>query len=132
MSLLLDTHFVFGLADTPNALTEPEARFLQTHSERFVVSAISLWEIRLKWNAIHRSGSRKGPISPAQALHLISGQPVEFLPLWPIHTITELRTPIAHKDPFDELLLTQAQVEGLKLLSRDEKLSDHPLVTTIN
>ncbi len=50
-----------------------------------------------------------------------------ILPLTPDHAITPLDTPLAHTDPFDELLLVQAQVEGLRFLTRDSKLLDHPL-----
>ena len=39
-----------------------------------------------------------------------------------------LETPISHKDPFDEMLLVQAQEEGLKLLTVDGNLIEHPLV----
>ena len=131
MNVLLDTHYVFGLADSPGALSQREARFLDVHPKRLVVSAVSFWEIRLKWNSIHRSGDRKGPASPAEVLRVVSGQPVELLPLSSIHAATELETPLSHKDPFDELLLAQAQAEGLKLLSRDRMLRGHPLVEVI-
>lgn len=54
-----------------------------------------------------------------------------FLPLTPQHAATELVPGLGHKDPFDELLLVQAQVEGLRLLTRDSKLLDHPLVARL-
>jgi PIN domain nuclease of toxin-antitoxin system len=132
VSILLDTHFVFGLAGSPDALSTHEGDFLDAYAERLVVSAVSFWEIRLKWNALRpQTGARKGPISPQHALRVISGQPVELLSLTSMHAATQLETPILHKDPFDELLLAQAQAEGLKLLSRDRMLIDHPLVVTI-
>jgi PIN domain nuclease of toxin-antitoxin system len=131
MRVLLDTHFVFGLADSPGTVSPKEGRFLDGYAGRFVVSAVSFWEIRLKWNSVHRSGARKGPASPGEVLRVVSGQPVDLLTLTPVHAATELAAPIFHKDPFDELLLAQAQSEGLKLLSRDRLLVGHPLVTTI-
>jgi PIN domain nuclease of toxin-antitoxin system len=42
------------------------------------------------------------------------------------HAAAELAQPLAHKDPFDELLLVQAQEEGMCLLTRDTKLIGHP------
>lgn len=131
MSILLDTHYVFGLADSPGAVSEREELYLDAYPARLVVSAVSFWEIRLKWNSVHRSGDRKGPASPGAVLRIVSGQPVELLPLMPSHAATELAMPLSHKDPFDELLLAQAQFEGLKLLSRDRLLRGHPLVQTI-
>ena len=47
------------------------------------------------------------------------------------HAARELETPIPHKDPFDELLLAQAQEEGLKLLTTDRRIIGHPLAITV-
>ena len=44
--------------------------------------------------------------------------------------LDELKSPIPHKDPFDELLLVQAQEEGLKFLTADGQLIGHPLAIT--
>ena len=54
---------------------------------------------------------------------------MDFLPLSAAHAATPLREPISHGDPFDEILLVQAQVEGLKLLTRDARLLEHSLAT---
>ncbi len=51
----------------------------------------------------------------------------EFLPLTLRHAAAVLTHPLEHKDPFDGLLLVQAQEEGLRLLTRDERLVEHPL-----
>jgi PIN domain nuclease of toxin-antitoxin system len=50
-----------------------------------------------------------------------------FLPLTAQHASTEALAPLDYKDPFDELLLVQAQAEGLLFLTRDTKLAGHPL-----
>ncbi len=127
MSVLLDTHYVYALAANPDWLTEAERTFLGSYPDRFVVSVVSIWEIRLKWGALHASGERKGPLDPLQALRVLSGQPVRFLDLTPAHAAAVLAEPIPHRDPFDELLLVQAQQEGLRLLTRDRLLMGHGL-----
>ena len=127
MSLLLDTYYVFALAGSPGRLTNRERGFLRDSPARFVVSTVSFWEMRLKWTALHVSGDRKGPLDPAQAMRILSGQQIDFLDLTPAHAVTPLNHPIPHGDPFDELLLVQAQIEGMKLLTRDAKLVGHPL-----
>ncbi len=127
MRLLLDTYYVFAIAGSPGRLTGRELNFLASHPERFVISAVSIWEMRLKWDALHASGDRKGPLDPAQALRILSGQGIDFLPLSAVHASTPLHEPILHGDPFDELLLVQAQLEGIKLLTRDSKLAGHSL-----
>jgi PIN domain nuclease of toxin-antitoxin system len=43
------------------------------------------------------------------------------------YLMTDTRDPLPHKDPFDELLLMQAQEEGLRLLTREARLVAHPL-----
>ncbi len=76
MSTLLDTHYVYALAANPAWLTEAERAFLDSYPDRFVVSAVSIWEIRWKWDALHASGERKGPLDPQQALRVLSGQAI--------------------------------------------------------
>jgi PIN domain nuclease of toxin-antitoxin system len=127
VNLLLDTHYVFAIAGSPGRLTGPEISFLASYPDRFVISAVSLWEMRLKWDALHGSGDRKGPLDPAQVMQILATQSIDFLPLTPVHAATPLHEPISHRDPFDEILLVQAQVEGLKLLTRDAKLLGHSL-----
>lgn len=131
MSILLDTHYVYALAANPGWLTDAERRFMASHPERFVVSAVSVWEIRLKWSALRATGERKGPLEPQHALHLLSGQAIRFLDLTPTHAASVLLHPVPHRDPFDELLLVQAQAEGLQLLTRDRLLISHPLTISV-
>ena len=54
----------------------------------------------------------------------------EFPPLTARHAATELIHPLERSDRFDELLLVQAQEEGMHLLTRDAKLAAHPLTVT--
>jgi PIN domain nuclease of toxin-antitoxin system len=131
VSVLLDTHYVYALTGAPGRLSKKETEFLSNHPEPFRVSAVSIWEMRLKWAALFVSGARKGPIDPAQALQLLSTQAIVFLSLSPAHAASRLQTPITHNDPFDELLLVQAQNEGLKLLTRDRNLKAHPLALSV-
>ncbi len=53
-----------------------------------------------------------------------------IVPLTERHAASELQTPLSHRDPFDELLLVQAQEEDLKLLTADRQLIGHPLAIT--
>ena len=68
-----------------------------------------------------------GPVDPAAIVRFAVAMDWELLSLTPRHATTELAQAIAHKDPFDELLLAQAQAEGMRLLTRDAKLTGHPL-----
>ncbi len=116
--------------DSPGKFLETEYRFLSGGDLELHVSAVSIWEMRLKFNARHPSGARKSPFDPNDVLAALEGQEVTFLPLTMAHAAEALETPLDHRDPFDELLLVQAQVEGLRLLTADRRLAAHPLAVT--
>lgn len=126
MRLLLDTHIAVWAALDPDALTEAERKRMARADTQLVLSAVSIWELRLKWHSFHISGGRKGPINPAAVVAFAEAIVWELLPLTARHAAAELAQPLGHKDPFDELLLVQAQEEGMRLLTRDAKLAGHP------
>lgn len=126
MRLLLDTHIVIWAALDPNALSADERRWMAEAGTPLVLSAVAVWELRLKWQSFHISGGRKGPVNPAAVVAFAAGVDWEFLPLTARHAAAGLAHPLEDKDPFDELLLVQAQEEGMRLLTRDSKLAGHP------
>lgn len=127
MNILLDTHFIIWLASDPARLTEHERDILSKDSNRIIASAISIWEIRLKWASAYASGERKGIVDPIEALALVNSAGMSLLMLDAQTAATPLLVPMTHKDPFDELLLVQAQQAGARLLTRDRSLLGHPL-----
>ena len=127
MKLLLDTHVAVWAALDPDALTEAERKRMAGADTQLVLSAVAVWELRLKWHSFHISGGRKGPINPAAVVAFAEAIAWELLPLTARHAAAQLAQPLGHKDPFDELLLVQAQEEGMRLLTRDAKLVGHPL-----
>ncbi|THD35584.1 MAG: hypothetical protein E7773_10750 [Sphingomonas sp.] len=109
------------------SLTARETELLSDDATDVSASAISLWELRIKWNLFHVSGDRKGPADPAQVLTALSRIDIPVIALSPEHAAASLNTPMGHRDPFDELLLIQAQEMDGRLLTRDAKLANHPL-----
>jgi hypothetical protein len=79
-----DPHQVFAIAGSPGRLSGTEINFLAAWPDRFVVSAVSIWEMRLKWNALHASGDRNGPVDPAQAMQILAGQSIDSRRLTPL------------------------------------------------
>ena len=130
MRVLLDTSYLFDFMDRPGRFPDSERRILASPGTEFYVSAVSIWEIRLKHNARHRSGAQKSRFSPEDVLEALEDQNITFLPMTMLHAARALQTPLGHKDPFDELLLVQAQEEGLRLLTVDRGLVGHPLAIT--
>ena len=131
MHVLFDTTYLYRLMEALGTLPEADRRFLSEHDARIYVSAVSIWEMRLKYNARHPSGARKSPFDPADVLAMLEGQDVTFLPMTMAHAAKALDPPLEHKDPFDELLLVQAQEEGLRLLTADRRLAQHPLAVSV-
>jgi PIN domain nuclease of toxin-antitoxin system len=126
--LLLDTQIVQWLAIRPDLLRIEERRLIENPSNELAVSAVSLWEMRIKWQTSYRSGQRKGEADPEKIVGTLDESGLEYTRLWLsfAHCTATLREPFDHNDPFDRFLLAQAQVEGLRLLTRDDKFAGHP------
>jgi PIN domain nuclease of toxin-antitoxin system len=124
---LLDTHIALWLAFQPMRLTEAEARLIADTANSIAVSAVSLWELRVKWERHFASGQRKGPIDPTRLIDALIHLDIEIVDLTGRAAVAELQPALDHSDPFDELLLAQAQYEGYRLLTRDAKLAAHPV-----
>ena len=131
MRLLVDTSYLYMLMTSQELFTASEHEFVERRNAQVFVSAASIWEMRLKYNSWRRSGTRKSPFDPQHVLEVLGRQGVSFLPITEAHAAQTLEVPLSHKDPFDEILLVQAQVEGLRLLTTDGQLVDHPLAITI-
>ena len=131
MRVLIDTTYLYALMVSRALFTGPEREFLEERDAHIVVSAVSIWEMRLKYGKRHPSGARKSPFDPQRVLEALRDQDVSLLPITEDHAAQALEVPLRHKDPFDELLLAQAQVERLRFLTTDRLLVDHPLAITI-
>ena len=130
MRILLDTSYLYDLMETRGKFSDSERRFFAEQEAQLFVSAVSIWEMRLKYRAHHPSGQRKSPFNPKDVVAMLQGQNLTLLPMTIQHATGELESPIPHRDPFDELLLVQAQEEDLKLLTADRQLTGHPLAIT--
>ena len=116
--------------EAPGKLTAAERRFLADRNTQLFSSAVSIWEMRLKFHARHRDGGRKSRFDPSDVLASLEDLAVPVLALTAAHAARPLEIPLSHRDPFDQLLLVQAQEEGLRLLTRDRRLLVHPLAVS--
>lgn len=130
MKLLIDTHILIWLARTPDRLNAAESALLAARGARVLVSAVSIWELRLKWD---RSGDarRSELLDPQAALEFAERAGFELKVLTPADCAIRLNVPIGHRNPFDEQLLIHAQLLGAHFLTRDRLLTGHPLAATI-
>ena len=129
MRLLVDTQIVQYLALDRRALSIGERQVLDSPRNEFWISAVSLWEMLIKWQTFYRSGDRKGEADPERVVGLLAEVGFQYaeLPMTFEHCITSIIGPLDNTDRVDRLLLAQAQVEGLRLLTRDHKFAGHPL-----
>jgi PIN domain nuclease of toxin-antitoxin system len=110
--LLLDTHAFIDWDD--NKLPKRVTRAIQDALEVYVSSACA-WEIAIK------SGSGKLSARASVATALLDYDFIE-LPITIRHAEQVRVLPLIHRDPFDRILLAQAQCEGLTLVSKDSKV----------
>lgn len=127
MRLLLDTQYIIWLFHDIARVTDAERRVLEAPESTIHVSAVSFWEINLKSSLLHLSGDRKLNVDAENTLTLAHSAGWNVLPLSARHATAILREPLSHRDPFDQMLMVQAQEEGLRLLTRDKKLQSHPI-----
>ena len=116
MRILLDTHaFLWWLSDDPN-LPQSIHNLISRRSHVVLVSAASAWEITIKVNL----GKLNNAIELAQdfAGHLAREQ-FEPLPISIDHAVRAGLLPGPHKDPFDRMLIAQAQAENIPIISND-------------
>jgi PIN domain nuclease of toxin-antitoxin system len=111
-AILVDTHLVLWARIAPERLTIRERRALDDARSCYV-SAVSLWEI-----AILMSLDRIG--RDQRLLAVPDG--FDLLPVMPDHCQALLALPPLHRDPFDRMLIAQARVEHLVLLTRDKAI----------
>lgn len=122
MKLLLDTHVLLWAAGTPRRLPRAARALLEDEANELVFSAASLWEV-----AIKQQLGREDFRADARLLRrgLLDNGYTE-LPVTSAHAVALDLLPPLHKDPFDRILIAQALVEGIMLLTADANLARYP------
>jgi PIN domain nuclease of toxin-antitoxin system len=117
VNLLLDTNvLLWWLADSPRLSND--AREVIISSPMVLVSAATTWEIEIK----RALGKLKAPANLEEAISTSHFVP---LAITFAHSIAAARLPRHHDDPFDRILIAQANVEALTLLTSDQRLKDY-------
>jgi PIN domain nuclease of toxin-antitoxin system len=122
MRLLLDTHVILWWLDDSPLLSQKARSAIADPDNLVYVSAVSLWEIVLKRGL----GKLALPDHWEQAL---MDEPFRRLPVTWEHALGLARLPEIHRDPFDRLLLAQAAIEGLMLVTQDEAVLRYEVPT---
>ena len=122
MQLLLDTHLLVWAMGEPERLDPALVRLLEDPMNTPVFSVASLWELVMK-RGLDRPDFQLEPSLLRQAL-LEAGW--RELPVQAHHVLAVGQLPPLHRDPYDRLLLAQAQADGLLLITADQQLAQYP------
>lgn len=122
MRLLLDTHILLWvLTDDPRLTSEIRSLILSDDTDLFF-SAASVWEISIK-SALKRADF---PYDPSIVRKALLDNGYAELPITGEHSVFVGSLPALHADPFDRMLIAQAHVEGMLLLTHDSKIEGYP------
>lgn len=119
MNLLLDTHVALSaITDSPRLSARARELIAAPHASVWV-SAASVWEIAIK----HALGRGDMPVSGEDALHWFEASGYRLLAVEGHHAAAVGSLPAHHQDPFDRLLVAQALVEPMRLLTHDANVA---------
>ena len=126
MILLLDTHGLLWALIDPDRLSARATSLLQDRSVRVLVSAASAWEIAIKL----AKGKVRLPVEPTRLLQVVT----QDLGMEPIavefeHGIAAAALPPIHGDPFDRLLVAQARLLRVPILTADPQIARYDVET---
>ena len=118
MNLLLDTHAVlWWLSDDPT-LSEAARVAISDPENTVYLSAVVIWEMRIK------QGIGKLDL-PDDFEEVVDGQAFSKLPVTVDHANAIVRLPAIHRDPFDRMLVAQAVVEEMTIVTRDRNIAEY-------
>ncbi len=116
MTYLLDTHVWLWLVAEPARIRPELLEELRDPGTRLLLSAASTWEIAIKWAL----GRLPLPEPPERFIpSRMRGTGVDGLAVEHAHAVRVAGLPAHHADPFDRMLVAQAQVEGCPVLTVD-------------
>jgi PIN domain nuclease of toxin-antitoxin system len=123
---LLDTHIFLWWLNGDSRLSERCSEIISDGDNEVLFSVVSAWEIAVK--------VRLGRLVLPKALEPYISEQVwmnrfEILPIDLIHALRTSLLPDHHKDPFDRMLIAQAQVEDLTILTADTEIARYPVRT---
>ncbi len=122
MRLLLDTHtFLWWLSDWERISESAQAAIADPNNE-VLVSAVTGWEIGIK-------KARGRLVAPDNLAAVVEEKRFEHLSLTFAHAERAAALPPHHRDPFDRMLIAQAQAEGLVIVTRDSRIADYEVAT---
>ena len=122
MRLLPDTHLLLWSSGDPSRLRPEAIQLLNDPSNEVFFSVVSIWETAIK----HARGRPDFVVDPRTLRNGLLRHDYRELNVTGAHALGIATLPPFHKDPFDRLLIAQASIEGLTLLTQDDTLLRYP------
>ena len=124
MKLLLDTHTFIWWDSSPQKLSPKALALCQNPENTLLVSVASIWEIQIKLQLGKLSLNL--PLTEVIDSQQVTNN-IELLPITIAHVLALNHLPTHHKDPFDRLLIAQANIEDAVLVSCDSIFAQYPV-----
>lgn len=122
MRYLLDTHALIWFLEGDSSLSETAKALITDGKNELAVSIASIWEIAIKVSIGKLSLSQPfDNIFPSE----LKKQHIQVLPLKITHTSQVKNLPLHHRDPFDRLIIAQAMIEGMPVITVDKCFNDY-------
>ncbi len=122
MTVLLDTNVVLWLVMAPDRLSEQVRELLRAGATPVLFSAASAWEMSIKWSL----GKLELPAPPRELMPSMTRVfNLTALPISHAHATAVASLPDHHRDPFDRVLVAQAQVEGVPIVTADPMIAKY-------
>jgi PIN domain nuclease of toxin-antitoxin system len=128
LTYLLDTHIWLWMLGDPGRIEPGLQVALQDGNTRLLLSAASSWEIAIKWAAGRLSLPEPPELYVPSRMQRTN---VEPLAVTHSHALRVATLPPHHRDPFDRLLIAQAQLEGIPLVTADRSFDDYNVETIL-
>lgn len=124
MKYLLDTGVFLLARSAPHRLNRRANELLRHGREGLFLSAASVWEIGIK-NAVGRLRLAEAPMQYVPAAMVQWG--IRALEITQLHALAACELPLHHQDPFDRMLIAQARLEEMVLLTADRMFEEYDL-----
>lgn len=121
MKLLLDTHLLIWAAEAMSRVPHRARMLMGDPENELYFSACSVWEVAIK----HRLGNRF-QLDPQVWRRRLLENGYQELAITGEHAAATAALPAIHADPFDRILIAQATVEGITLLTSDRLVAQYP------
>ena len=123
MRLLIDTHILIWFLEGNKSLSKPRRQIITEPQNDVLVSIASLWEMAIKISL--------GKLTLAQpfadVIKQIAVENIEILTVFPEHALQVSILSFHHRDPFDRIIIAQAQVENLPVMTDDGDFGNYAI-----